>query len=141
MIVLLLAVITPIILLYISVIDINRILSLGEDFQYNIISMSAVIGGFLFTGISILMSAIDKERIERLWKNNYLDNLYRAAFTGMISNLISIVSALTNLCVTCSERVVLWIIRIEVVTLFVGIIFFAWCIYYLLFIITRINKE
>lgn len=141
MIVLLLAVITPIILLYISVIDINRILSLGEDFQYNIISMSAVIGGFLFTGISILMSAIDKERIERLWKNNYLDNLYRAAFTGMISNLISIVSALTYLCVTCSERVVLWIIRIEVVTLFVGIIFFAWCIYYLLFIITRINKE
>ena len=29
--------------------------------------VSAIIGGFLFTGISILISVIDKERIKRLW--------------------------------------------------------------------------
>ena len=29
---------------------------------------SAIIGGFLFTGISVLISAIDKERIKRLHK-------------------------------------------------------------------------
>ena len=48
----------------------------NENFHYNAISMSATIGGFLFTGLSILISTIDKERIKRLWNYNYLDNMY-----------------------------------------------------------------
>lgn len=85
-IVLLLSIAGAIMLFLFSVIDIVKIRDLGSDFQYNAISTSAIIGGFLFTGISILISAIDKDRIKRLWENNYLDNLYRAAFVGMISN-------------------------------------------------------
>ena len=45
-----------------------------NDFYYNCITLSSIIGGFLFTGISILISALDKDRINRLWENNYLDN-------------------------------------------------------------------
>lgn len=73
--------------------DISKFEELAPDFHYNAISMSAIIGGFLFTGISILISVIDKERIERLWNNSYLDNLYRSAFVGMIANIITIIVA------------------------------------------------
>ena len=41
--------------------DISKFEKLAPDFHYNAISMSAIIGGFLFTGISILISVIDKE--------------------------------------------------------------------------------
>ena len=71
-----------------SLFDIQKIKALGTDFHYNTISMSATIGGFLFTGISILISTIDKDRVKRLWDNNYLNNLYRAAIVGMVSNII-----------------------------------------------------
>ena len=60
--------------------DISKFEELAPDFHYNAISLSAIIGGFLFTGISILISVIDKDRIKRLWDCNYLDNLYRSAF-------------------------------------------------------------
>ena len=69
-----------------------------NDFYYNCITLSSIIGGFLFTGISILISALDKDRINRLWENNYLDNLYRSAFVGIILNVISIFVAVFLLC-------------------------------------------
>ena len=56
---------------YFNVLDFG---SCNKDFHYNVISMSATIGGFLFTGISILISTLEKERIKRLWDYNYLDN-------------------------------------------------------------------
>lgn len=34
------------------------------DFQYNIITLAATMGGFLFTGVSILISVIDKNSIK-----------------------------------------------------------------------------
>ena len=47
-----------------NIINLQKIKDLEDDFQYNAISMSSIIGGFLFTGISILISVIDKERIK-----------------------------------------------------------------------------
>ena len=87
-----------------NIIDVTKILELGEDFQYNAISTSSIIGGFLFTGIGILISTIDKERIRRLWEHNYLDNLYRAAFVGMGSNLVTIICAFALLCCEFSSK-------------------------------------
>ncbi|WP_444659096.1 hypothetical protein ACRQV7_00820 [Caproiciproducens sp. R2] len=124
-----------------SVIDIDKILSQNSDFQYNAISMSAIIAGFLFTGISILISAIDKERIKRLWDNNYLDNLYRSAFTGMISNVVTIISAFILLSCRVSITLQQVLVYIEVITLIVGIVFFSWCIKQLIFILSRMKND
>ncbi len=139
-IILLLSIVVPFLLFQFSLIDIEGIVSLGADFHYNMISMSAIIGGFLFTGISILISAIDKERIQRLWQNNYLDNLYRAAFVGMISNVLTIIAAVVYLCVAYGEKIGIILIKAEFISLFVGITFFIWSIKHLLFIITRMRK-
>ena len=139
-IILLLSIVVPFLLFQFSLIDIEGIVSLGADFHYNMISMSAIIGGFLFTGISILISAIDKERIQRLWQNNYLDNLYRAAFVGMISNVLTIIAAVVYLCFAYGEKIGIILIKAEFISLFVGIVFFVWSIKHLLFIITRMRK-
>jgi hypothetical protein len=90
-IVLVISISVPIVLIWRGVIDIEKVKELGNDFQYNLISLSSVICGFLFTGLSILTSVVDKERIKRLWDHNYLDNLHRAAVIGMIVMVITIV--------------------------------------------------
>ena len=110
--ILLLSIIGSFLLFHFCVIDIEKIQKLENDFQFNVISTSAIIGGFLFTGISILISTIDNERIKRLWENNYLDNLYRAAFVGMTSNLVTIVIALVYLCFCINECVEIILIKL-----------------------------
>ncbi|RPF47840.1 hypothetical protein EDD70_0640 [Hydrogenoanaerobacterium saccharovorans] len=126
-------------LFHCSYFDTKQIELLAPDFHYNAISMSAIIGGFLFTGISILISAIDKERIKRLWNNNYLDNLYRSAFIGMISNVITIISAFILLFIDFTYNIKQILIQVEIATLIIGIIFFAWCIKRLIFIISKLK--
>ncbi len=121
--------------------DINKFEKLAPDFHYNAISMSAIIGGFLFTGISILISVIDKERIERLWNNNYLDNLYRSAFVGMIANVITIIVAFSLVFLDVFQKTEDIFIQIEITTLIIGIVFFAWCIKHLIFIISKLKTE
>lgn len=122
-----------------NIINLEKIIEASDEFQYNVISMSAIIGGFLFTGISILISTLDKERIKRLWDNNYLDNLYRAAFVGMIANVVSIILALICLICDLSLKYQYSIICIEIMALAIGLAFFIWCIRFLLFIITRLK--
>lgn len=124
-----------------SFFDISKFEELAPDFHYNAISMSAIIGGFLFTGISILISVIDKERIERLWNNSYLDNLYRSAFVGMIANVITIIVAFSLVFLDISQKAEDVFVQIEITTLIIGIVFFAWCIKHLLFMISKLQTE
>ena len=123
-IVLLLSIGVSIVLFKSPLFDISKFEELAPDFHYNAISLSAIIGGFLFTGISILISVIDKDRIKRLWDCNYLDNLYRSAFVGMIANVATIIAAFLlvflNICPKANDLLV----KIEITTLIVGIVFF-----------------
>ena len=140
-IVLLLSIGVSIVLFKSPLFDISKFEELAPDFHYNAISLSAIIGGFLFTGISILISVIDKDRIKRLWDCNYLDNLYRSAFVGMIANVATIIVAFLlvflNICPKANDLLV----KIEITTLIVGIVFFAWCIKHLIFVISKLKDQ
>ena len=140
-IVLLLSIGVSIVLFKSPLFDISKIEELAPDFHNNAISLSAIIGGFLFTGISILISVIDKDRIKRLWDCNYLDNLYRSAFVGMIANVATIIVAFLlvflNICPKANDLLV----KIEITTLIVGIVFFAWCIKHLIFVISKLKDQ
>lgn len=128
-----------VVLFYKGIIDAEKLIGLNEDFQYNIITMSATIAGFLFTGVGLLISAIDKPHIKRLWDNNYLDNLYRAAFIGIISNIVSIISAFIYLCNIIEQ--VKYLIYVEVSSLVLGLVFFCWCIEKLVSIIKKMKNK
>lgn len=104
-------------------IDLDKIIGLGDDLHYNLISTSAIIGGFLFTGVTILISAINNKRVGRLWENHYLDNLYRAAFVGILADVATILSALASLFLHLGKKGTVHIIRIEIITVLIGIIF------------------
>ena len=140
-IVLLLSIGASIVLFKSPLFDISKFEELAPDFHYNAISLSAIIGGFLFTGISILISVIDKDRIKRLWDCNYLDNLYRSAFVGMIANVATIIVAFLlvflNICPKANDLLV----KVEITTLIVGIVFFAWCIKHLIFVISKLKDQ
>ena len=140
-IVLLMSIIGSFLLVRFCVIDFEKIREMGNDFQYNVISTSSIIGGFLFTGISILISTIDKDRIKRLWENHYLDNLYRSAFVGMVSNVTTIVIAVANLCLTLNDKIEFFLLYFETAGLIIGLVFFSWCIKKLISIISKLKPE
>lgn len=124
-----------------SLVDLKEIKDLGNDIQFNLISTSATIGGFLFTGISILISAIGNKRIERLWDHNYLNNVYRAATVGISANVATILAALAMLFLVLEEKVQLIIIRIEIITVLVSVIFFIWSVLDLVFVLSSMKNK
>ncbi|MCM1333469.1 MAG: hypothetical protein NC084_06160 [Bacteroides sp.] len=124
-----------------SVLSLHNVQSLGNDFQYNIISTSSTIAGFLFTAISILLSALNKDRIKRLWENHYLDNLYRFAFVGIVANIISIIVAIVILCFSIAETFAWMVAMIEMVSLAVGIVFFTCCTFKLLRLVNKMKTD
>ena len=129
-----------ILLTFTSLVDVTKIKKLGNDFQYNLISTSATIGGFLFTGVSILISAIGNKRIERLWDHNYLNNVYRAAIVGIAANVATILAALAMLFLILEEKAQLIIIRVEIVTVLTSVIFFIWSVLDLVFVLSRMKS-
>lgn len=124
-----------------SLIDLKKIKDLGNDIQFNLISTSAIIGGFLFTGISILIFAIGNKHIERLWKHNYLNNMYRAAIVGISANVATVLAALAMLFLVLKEKVQLIIIRIEIITVLVSVIFFIWSVWDLVFVLSSMKNK
>lgn len=122
-----------------SFIDLDRIAMQGAPFQYNLLSTSSIIAGFLFTGISILLSVIDKDRIRRLWEHNYLDNLYRVAFIGIMTCIITATMALVSLIGNLPDSSLLIVLKIELVSLIISIIFFSWCVIRLFTIIKKLK--
>lgn len=139
--VLIASLLVSILLSFTSLVDIEQILKLGNDLQYNLIATSATIGGFLFTGISILISAISSKRIERLWDNKYLDNVYRAAFVGILANILTILSAVAMAFLTLEDKVKAVVIRVELVCVLCSLVFFTWCVLDLVFILTRMKAS
>lgn len=127
-------------LIYKKYIDINQIIMMGNDYQYNAISLSSIIGGFLFTGIGILISAIDKDRIKRLWEHNYLDNLYRSSFGGILCNIFTIVLTFAYLCLTLSDKIKNIVICCQTTLIVLGLVYFVWCVKQLLFILKRMKE-
>lgn len=127
-------------LLHCQYFDISNFMRCNTDFHYNVISMSATIGGFLFTGISILISAIDKEQVKRLWNYNYLDDMYWAAFIGIAHNMISIVSALGMILLDVPEKIQIILAKTEIGTIIIGLVFFLWSLRQMIFVIAQLKE-
>lgn len=140
-IVFILTVIISIVLLEKNIIDIQTIIDLDNELQYNLISVSATIGGFLFTGISILIAVLDKDRIKRLWENNYLDNLYRTSFLGIISNIITIIVSFIVLLCNPNDKALNALVYIEIISLILGIVFFILCVFRLMSLIMKLKSQ
>lgn len=115
--------------------------NIDKDFHYNIITLSATLAGFLFTGISILISVIDKNSIEHYWKMNYLDGLCINAFIGIIVFVISIVLAVIFILFNVFEFGNYIMFKVQIVLVWIGIVDFLYCIKELVFIVKELKKD
>lgn len=121
----------------------SEFFKLSPEVHYSLISMSATVGGFVFTGVCILTTVLDKERISRLWRHHYLDNLYRSAGIAIVANIVTILVAIFIIC-AYGEHLDITIysqtlVGVEVSAVVVGLVFFAWCFKHLIFVLTRLK--
>lgn len=115
------------------------------DFHYNLITFNSVIAGFLFSGISILVSLISNPSIKRLWDNGYLDGLYHSGEIGIGMSVISIVMAfITVLRIfkinNHTEFIRIWTI-FEITFAMGSLLLFLYCVEELMFSIKVLRKK
>lgn len=124
-----------------QIIDSSEILHLGNEFQYNLLSFSGVIAGFLFTGVGILISAIGNKRINRLWIHHYLDNLYYSAALGILSNIVNVIAVMAFIGCKLDEKVKIKIIDLEVICICLSLIYFTWSTIKLIRLISKMRND
>lgn len=104
--------------------NIDSLLKNKNEFLYNINSISAVIVGFSFTAVSILLSSINKKRIKRLWDNRYLDNLYYYSFINILCNSVMIILSLYIISLTHNNKYLKILFQVTIVLFIIGFLFF-----------------
>lgn len=114
----------------------------NHDFHYNLITFNSVIAGFLFSGISILVSLISNPSVKRLWDNGYLDNLYISGGLGIILSIISIVmSFLIVLKFDFINKIYVYWTILEIVSAISSLVLFVYCVKELMFSIKVIRRN
>ena len=126
-------------LLSTQVVSVSGILELGNDFQFNLLNFSGVLAGFLFTGVGIMISTVDKERINRLWNHHYLDNMYYCAAFGILASIMDALLVLTFVSCNTSIKVSLIIIKFQIVFTILGLVYFIWCTLQLIRLISKLR--
>ena len=124
-----------------NIINVANIIELGTDFQYNIMNFSGVLAGFLFAGIGILISSIDRKRIKRLWDYHYLDNMYYSAAGGIFACIINIVVALFLICGKVNMIVIKWVVMLEIMLILLSMAYFGYCTIRLFKLISKLKEE
>ncbi|WP_024833847.1 hypothetical protein [Ruminiclostridium josui] len=130
---------TNIVLFFVS------ILSVAFLFKYNcfkvnptqpidLISYNAVISGFLFTALSILISALSNERIARLKKYHYIDKYFAAIIIALILSILALIINFAYLYFTIKLIIdnIDILQKIVIACSFISSVFFIQGIYYII---------
>lgn len=68
--------------------------NLSSQDHINLITTNSIFAGFLFSGLSIMISIINTPRIKRLNDFGYLDSFFFGLYTGLVAHVLSILSSL-----------------------------------------------
>lgn len=72
-------------------------IEINNEFNSNIINVSAVLAGFLFTSLGIIISLPQNKFIEQLRLVGYMDVIYKAMFLGIIFLISTLILGLFNI--------------------------------------------
>ena len=72
---------------------------------------------------------------------NYLDNMYYAAFIGITQNVISIIAALAMILLDIGKQAQIVLVKVEIGTIIIGIVFFIWSVKQMIFVISRLKEN
>lgn len=113
----------------------------SQDFQYNMISMSATLAGFLFTGLSVLISVIDKKNIKPYWEGNYFTILTKTASIGIILYIVLLVLSMLILVFELYSLASCFFVKLQLITLCLATVNFVWCIRELFFLVKELKES
>lgn len=72
-------------------------LEINQEFDSNIINVSAVLSGFLFTSLGIIIALPSNRFTEHLKKVGYMDIIHRAMFIGIILLVVTLTLGLFSI--------------------------------------------
>ena len=72
-------------------------IELNENFMTNLINISGILAGFLFTSLGIIISLPDNKFTQQLTKTGYMKIIYRAMGMGIMSLLIAMMLGIFNI--------------------------------------------
>lgn len=120
----------------------NGMLNLNNDFHLAVFTSGATLLGFIITYESVLFACAGIPTVKALWKNNYLDNTCRAAFTEAICCLGMIVTSI--FCVLLDQKCpsVMNIFRcLEIFFVFESLFYIAVSIRTLYYVVIALKKD
>ncbi|SCL85262.1 hypothetical protein [Sporanaerobacter sp. PP17-6a] len=113
-----------------------------NDIHFNIITICSIIGGFLFTGLSILISVSDKKIIKDYMKTDIIESIYSNVFAGILFNILSIfcsVLLILNISIRQDQDFKIWLVHAEILFLILGLWSFVLSVIDLKFIVDSIK--
>ncbi len=114
-------------------------ITINDNDRINIITINSLLIGFLFTGLSIIISGLEKDRIKRLNNNYYLEGFFYGIYVGVlflcISMIISIVLFIKLILNCCILK------YLELSFLISGMLYFLKSVYSLFTLTEKIRKK
>ena len=118
-------------------IDLNLIFE-NNDIHINILTVSSMIAGFLFSGLSILMALNKSETMEILKTAGRDGEVYNSYKYGILASLFSIILSTISFLTFQKNQLLLFL---EVYSLILGILYFGFTIHQLFIIISDFNNR
>ena len=128
-----------ILICYIAVLFMDWIAFDNRDMYSYILTISSVMGGFMFAGLGILVSAIATDTIRRYWNAHYLDNLYRTSAFGLACDVLAMILAFVVLYVNPAHANLV-ICQSCVGLAILGLVYFVWSTIVLLRVFKRLKN-
>lgn len=117
---------------------IKSFIELNSSEHFSILSIASLFGGFIFTGLGIILSSLSSERLARLNRYGYMDRYYHEIYLALFCNIITIISAI----ILISSTKQLYCIAIfEQLMLYLSIMLFIKCMLSLRKVVEKMRKE
>jgi len=118
--------------------NVNFVKYMELSVQFNLISFNGLIAGFLFTGLSIIMTIAEKEGIKRLYKGGYLDQFYNTLILGILHHTAAIILGLVIVLKPIQTNGTM--VKFQFVNEVIGVCLFISSVFYLQFLLRLMRK-
>lgn len=105
--------------------------------HFNMITINSILAGFLFTGLGIIISGLDKDKISALNIGGYLAKYYIQIYLTITFNIISIIASI--LIIFESLIKTKFLLYVEQSFIIIGVILFIKCMWDLIKLIRKMK--
>ena len=116
------------------------VVAIPEDgsFHFNLITVNALFGGFLYTNYSLLIGVLDNPQIQRAENTEIINKRNRHILHGIIYATVSVIAGLCYVLLPRSSAWIMW--AIECFLINIEIVFMAFLIVYFLLSLAEMNS-